>query len=251
MSRRGVYAVTAAGAVVMAALVVAASGRPVAILTRPRSQETFSALPTFTLPPTSAPTTTTTTGATGGPAEISPIIILLLQVVLVLIFVVVVLVIAQLLLALVRKPKISHHDEPGFAVPPVPEELLASAQERIRLLETGDPRNAIVAAWLNLETSAGATGLPRHPAETSTEYTERVLATWDIDPVRIDDLAGLYREARFSLHPLGEDHRRRAIADLHVLHADLDRVAAGQSAGQSAGPTGQVRDPLRDQGQPR
>ncbi len=248
MSRRGSYAVIAASAVVMAALVVAASGRPVAILTRPRSLDTFSALPTFTLQTSSARTTTTTTGATGGPTEISPVIILLMQVVLVLIFVVVIAVIAQLLLALARKPKISHHDEPGFAVPPVPEELLASAQERIRLLETGDPRNAIVAAWLNLETSAAAAGLPRDPAETSTEYTERVLATWDVDRTRIDDLATLYREARFSRHPLGEDHRRRAIADLHVLHADLDRVAAGQADDQVPG---RPRHEVRDQGQPR
>jgi hypothetical protein len=107
-----------------------------------------------------------------------------------------------------------------------------------------------VAAWLNLETSAAATGLPRDLAETSTEYTERVLATWDVHRTRIDDLAALYREARFSRHPLGEDHRRRAIADLHVLHADLDRVAAGQAGDHSPDDASNpVRDQVGDQGQ--
>ena len=248
MSRRGLYAVVAASAVVMAALVVAATGRPVAILTRPSSVDTFSAIPTLSLQPSSPPTTTSSTGAASGPGEPSPILILLMQVVLVLIAVVVIAVIVQLIVALARKPRISHHDEPGFVVPAVPEELLASAQERMRLLETGEPRNAIVAAWLNLETSAAATGLVRHPAETSTEYTERVLATWDIDRTRIDDLAALYREARFSQHELGEDHRRRAIADLHVLHADLDRVAAGQVGEQPDGPAGR---PAHDPGRQR
>ena len=90
----------------------------------------------------------------------------------------------------------------------MPVELLRSADQRIALLRTGAPRNAIVAAWLDLETSVAATGLPRDPAETSTEFTERVIGTWDVDRLRLGDLAALYREARFSVHELGEAHRR-------------------------------------------
>ena len=91
-----------------------------------------------------------------------------------------------------------------FAIPLVPTELLEAARDRLRDLETGEPRNAIVAAWLGLETSAAATGLPRLPAETSTEYTERVIGVWPVDSARLGDLAALYREARFSVHDLGE-----------------------------------------------
>jgi hypothetical protein len=119
----------------------------------------------------------------------------------------------------------------------VPSELLDAARDRLRDLETGEPRNAIVAAWLGLETSAAATGLPRLPAETSTEYTERVIGVWPVDAHRLGDLAALYREARFSVHELGEDHRQRAIADLRVLVADLDRVAAEQTAERVAAQT--------------
>jgi hypothetical protein len=225
MSRRGFYAVIAASAVVMAALVVASTGRPVEILTRPRTSDTFSGVPTLTVT-TSVPTPTlSATGQSTSSFDPSPVILLLLQVVIVLTLVVVLAVLARLLVALARKPRITRHEEPDFEAPPVPQELLASARDRMRLLETGEPRNAIVAAWLNLESSAASTGLPRDPAETSTEYTARVLATWDVDPARLDDLAALYREARFSTHELHEEHRHRAIADLLVLHADLDRVA--------------------------
>jgi len=234
MSRRGVYAVVAGSAVVMVALVVASTGRPVQILTRPSVSDSFARLRTVTQLPSHDTPTPTTTGTSAADIDPSPIFILLVQIVLALTVVVLLFVIGQLLVSLVRKPKLTRHDEPVFAVPSVPDELLSSAPERIRLLETGEPRNAIVAAWLNLEASAASTGLPRDPAETSTEYTARVIATWDVDQARLDDLSALYREARFSVHQLGEEHRRRAIADLHVLHSDLDRVAAGHAPAEGS-----------------
>ncbi|MEO7754594.1 MAG: hypothetical protein ABIS35_14400, partial [Terracoccus sp.] len=52
---------------------------------------------------------------------------------------------------------------------------------------------------------------------------------WAVDRARLADLGALYREARFSTHPLGEDHRRRAIHDLEVLHHDLAQVARAQA----------------------
>jgi hypothetical protein len=109
------------------------------------------------------------------------------------------------------------------------------------LLRTGAPRNAIVAAWLDLENSVAATGLPRDPAETSTEFTERVIGTWEVDRLRLGDLAALYREARFSVHELEESHRERALLDLRTLHADLARIAEGERVARTA--TGGAGDP--------
>ncbi len=66
-----------------------------------------------------------------------------------------------------------------------------------------------------------------------------MIGTWEVDQTRLGDLAALYREARFSVHPLDEGHRRRAIDDLAVLHSDLERVAQAQQEaalrGESAG----------------
>ena len=239
MSRRGTYAVVAAGATILFALVVAAAGPPVAILSRPASTETVTRLPTLTLDTSSASAPLSTgTSTAGPPAEPAVLLVLLVQVVLALAFLAFLAVLVQIIVALVRRPHLHRHVEPSFQAPEVPVELLATAEERMRLVLTGDPRNAIVAAWLNLETSVARTGLPRDPAETSTEYTARVVGTWNVDRARLDDLAALYREARFSTHDLGEDLRQRAAADLETLHADLERIAQGQAQASPAGDGG-------------
>jgi hypothetical protein len=116
------------------------------------------------------------------------------------------------------------------SLPPLPDELVESAERRAALLREGSPRNAIVACWVDLEDSASAAGLPREPSETSAEYTIRVLHTWDIAPDALGGLAELYREARYSRHPLTEEHRSQAIARLEVVHEDLRRVAEESAA---------------------
>ena len=133
--------------------------------------------------------------------------------------------------ALRRRPHLVAQPDASFDVPEIPEELLRTAEARMTLLETGTARNAIVAAWLDLEESATATGLPRHPAETSTEYTERVVGTWPVRREQLSALAALYREARFSLHALGEPERARAIAALRALNADLEQVSLARREG--------------------
>ncbi len=215
----------------MAALVVAALGQPVPLLSRPTDVETNTPLPTLasTPPPSATPAPTAETNAT--PFDPSPVLITIVQLLLVLTIVVLLLAVALLIRSLLRRrPHLELHEEPDFAIPLVPAELLEAARQRLSDLESGEPRNAIVAAWLGLETSAAATGLPRLPAETSSEYTERVIRVWPVDSERLGDLAALFREARFSVHPLGEAHRDRAVSDLRVLIADLEQVADRQAA---------------------
>ena len=88
-------------------------------------------------------------------------------------------------------------------------------------LAHGEPRNAIVACWLQLEDDVAAAGWPRDAAETSAEYTTRVLAAAGLDGEAVAALADLYRAARFSTHPLGEADRSRATAALHAVHGSL------------------------------
>lgn len=88
-------------------------------------------------------------------------------------------------------------------------------------LAHGEPRNAIVACWLRLEDDVAAAGWPRHAAETSAEYTTRVLAAVGLDGEAVTALAALYREARFSTHTLGEADRSRATAALRAVHGSL------------------------------
>jgi hypothetical protein len=101
-----------------------------------------------------------------------------------------------------------------------------AAAQRAALL-SGAPRNAIVQCWMQLEADVAAAGLTRDPADTSLEFTERVLARYTVDSEAISELAALYREARFSDHPLQESHRRAALDALDRLHQTLDGSPSG------------------------
>lgn len=102
--------------------------------------------------------------------------------------------------------------------------LVEDADQRMAALAEGDPRNGIVRCWMRLEEAVADAGLPRHPSETSAELTVRVLHVLDLDPHAIGALAALYREARFSEHPLGEDARTAAREALTRLQDDLAAV---------------------------
>lgn len=99
--------------------------------------------------------------------------------------------------------------------------LRAAADEQLAALEVGDPRNAIVACWHSLERLFEEAGAARQPWETSTEFTVRVLREIDADPDGVRRLAALYREARFSEHPIGEEQREQARSALVVVQAGL------------------------------
>lgn len=104
----------------------------------------------------------------------------------------------------------------------LPDELAAAAgAARTRLVESGEPRNAIVACWLSLEDAAARAGLARQPAETSVEFTARVLARFSVEYAAVETLSGLYREARFSRHSMTEAQRQRAAASLRSIERGL------------------------------
>lgn len=107
----------------------------------------------------------------------------------------------------------------------VAEALRDDADQQLAAVREGDPRNGIVACWLRLEDAVGAAGMPRRRWETSAEFTVRILHRLDLDPAAIGTLSRLYREARFSEHPLGEDTRTAAETALSRLHAELAELA--------------------------
>ena len=109
---------------------------------------------------------------------------------------------------------------------PVGEALVRDAAGQLAAVEVGGPRDGIVACWLRLEEVVASSGVPLHAAETSTELATRVLHTLDVDPRAVAGLAELYREARFSEHPMTEASRAQARAALRTLHEDLRRTGS-------------------------
>lgn len=108
--------------------------------------------------------------------------------------------------------------------------VAAADRQRRLLVEGGSPRNAIVACWQEFEELASTVGLERHSWETSSEFTLRILNDADADGAAAARLAELYREARFSTHPLGEEARRAALTALDEIQESL-RVRALFRAG--------------------
>lgn len=103
----------------------------------------------------------------------------------------------------------------------VADAVVADAEAQQTALRTGAPRNAIVECWLRLESIVEAAGIAHDPALTAAEFTSRVLSRFDVDPDATSRLASLYREARFSTHPMDEAHRRAAISSLDTIHDGL------------------------------
>lgn len=137
--------------------------------------------------------------------------------------------------------------------------LVATSEEaRISALAEGEPRNVVVRCWVLLEDAATASGLERNPAETAAEFTRRLLSGWEVEESATRELAELYREARFSRHPVTAEAGERAVALVEQIHAQLTatkerraraeaEAAAGHTtAGQPTGFTDHAKSTPKD-----
>ncbi len=95
------------------------------------------------------------------------------------------------------------------------------ASQRLDALSAGAPAEGIIAAWTHLEATLHEAGLALPPSRTSTEVSIDVLRRFSVDESTLRTLAGLYREARWSRHPLTEDDRSRAAAAYGALDVAL------------------------------
>jgi hypothetical protein len=84
-----------------------------------------------------------------------------------------------------------------------------------------DPRLAVQRAYAHMEESLDAVELSRAPDETPTEFTARVLRVLGANAAAAADLARLFEIARFSVHPMDEGDRRRAIASVRRVEAEV------------------------------
>jgi hypothetical protein len=118
---------------------------------------------------------------------------------------------------------------PVFADPepvPDPEPLagaLAAGAQALR--EDPDPRTAIIACYAAMERSLAEAGSPAKAADTPAEVLARATADGLVRSSCANTLAGLFRRARYSSHPMTEDDRAAAIEALTEVRADLGETA--------------------------
>lgn len=118
-----------------------------------------------------------------------------------------------------RTPPVA--DAPDLDLEAVALAVSGDATQRLDALSAGTPAEGIIAAWTHLEATLHAAGMALSPSRTSTEVSLDVLRRFSVDESTLSTLAGLYREARWSRHPLTEDERSRAAAAYGALDAAL------------------------------
>lgn len=114
---------------------------------------------------------------------------------------------------------------------PTPDDLARQVSDTLAgtmaQLAGGQIRDAVILCWYRLQQTAEAAGLRRSPADTSAELADRLLATLPLSEEPLNRLAALYREARFSSHPIPDAAVSQARADLARLRSELAPVAGG------------------------
>jgi hypothetical protein len=127
---------------------------------------------------------------------------------------------ASLLVSPIRRArKFTPTDGPA---PEAAEPLLAALAAGAKpLREDADPRTAIVNCYAAMEESLTAAGSPPTEADTPAEVLARASRGGLLRSAAASTLTGLFRQARYSTHPITEADRTAAQHALGRLQADL------------------------------
>jgi hypothetical protein len=106
-------------------------------------------------------------------------------------------------------------------------EVLAALDQGLAELDEGDPRQAVIACWVRLERAAEDSGVQRRPGDTSTDLVVRLLTGRSVNGSVLNDFAAVYREARYSPHPIDATTRDQARAALRLLRDELGAMTPG------------------------
>jgi hypothetical protein len=113
---------------------------------------------------------------------------------------------------------------------PDAEPLVAALAAAARVLhEDPDPRTAIIGCYATMERSLADAGSPPRMADTPAEVLSRATANGMVRSAPAATLTGLFRQARYSGHPMTEADRAAAIDALAQVRADLDSGSLAQA----------------------
>lgn len=115
------------------------------------------------------------------------------------------------------------------------ERVGASFEAALAGIRRGEAAEAIIACWAQLEQVAHQTGLIHRPSDTAGELADRLLTSLRLNRADLAELAALYREARFSSHPITAAASERAVQSLQRLRSELAGAVAAPLAGVAGG----------------
>ncbi|WUH95385.1 DUF4129 domain-containing protein [Streptomyces sp. NBC_00433] len=118
---------------------------------------------------------------------------------------------------------------------PAEHDVLADAVDsgRRALLDGTDARAAVIACYAAMETSLAESGVARRASDSPQDLLERAAGSGLLTGPHATDLTVLFREARYSTHPMDHTHRDRAADALDAIAAQLaERAAADAGPGE-------------------
>jgi hypothetical protein len=132
-----------------------------------------------------------------------------------------------------------------LATEPAPEATYGTTDEQRRLAEAvdsgrrallggDDARAAVIACYAAMEESLAASGVARRASDSPQDLLERAATSGLLTSGGAPALTELFREARYSTHPMDGGHRDRAAAALTEIAAGLDAHRAAETAGVPA-----------------
>ncbi len=133
-----------------------------------------------------------------------------------------------------REPLAEAEDALDLDLDELARAVATGSDDRLAALSAGTPAEGVIAAWSHLEAAVHTAGVPLSPSRTSSEVTVEVLRHFRVDDATLHALAALYREARWSRHPLDEGARTRAAAAYRTLDEAV-RAAAPTPGGRARG----------------
>ncbi|MFF6958435.1 DUF4129 domain-containing protein [Streptomyces sp. NPDC008317] len=142
---------------------------------------------------------------------------------------------AVLLWRYLRSGEAERQDGPGYDQADDEDELLAEAVEsgRRALRDDADARAAVIACYAAMERSLAASGIARRASDSPQDLLERAVTAGRLAGPSAAALTALFREARYSTHPMDDGHRDRAARALTEIAAQLapDEAASGDGGG--------------------
>ncbi len=104
--------------------------------------------------------------------------------------------------------------------------------------EETDPRRAVVACYVSMTRAAADAGAARQPAETPSEFLQRLLSALGASHGAARRLTSLFERARYTTKPVNEGIRADAIAALRAVQGELRRLAAPVPSSSRPGESG-------------
>ncbi len=104
---------------------------------------------------------------------------------------------------------------------------VARAEDVLLVTRQGNVKDAVIAAWMQLEQAAAAAGAGRRVSSTPTEFTVALLKRHDADPDATTALLALYHRARFGGPALPPAAIDEALAAVRTIAGGLGATRTG------------------------